>query len=468
MADPISLLSRENMYSTSGEGGGGLSHAAQSGFAQAGAAAGGWGSILSGGEGGNTAQTDQAEEHGMLVGAQTANAMAQARERVNDANQRETAAKVMEGPEFAQATGLPSAIASWGAAQTRAGADPAKIGSFMLDAQHYKNRATIAASEPNNPALGAAESENPSMVAPKAVGTAGSYESPQGFVPGGPSPVHISDQQSQENQATIAEKNHQANAPYKEPGAAGGKLQTGFQWDVDTDMHSPTYGQVRNNPDGTPRQVPNPTAGTGEGAYGKLYHENMIGAASGAIAELRNLMDLGPTESVGLSNVKGAPHGMLGALTTDMGRALSTETQQEVKKSFGNLGRFIATAENGGRPPPAGTVSAAQEQMESLPVDTQHARAYGLALARQNLEATLPRVLASNASPAIKQEYQKEIENYLKTTVPFLPQDIRDWQRSAQQGQSIGDFMKSKNAPQSGGHPADIQDLLSKYPAGGK
>jgi hypothetical protein len=453
--DPISLLTRENLGQTSQEtGGGNLTPSASHGFSSLGVALGG---------GGNEPQNDLAEEKGMLVGAQTASAMASARDRVNKARAAEQAAKQMESPEFQTVTGIPQEEATLGAAFARAQADPNKITEALLNIQHFTNRAKLAASQPNNPALGAAMSEHPEGVFPKAIGTAGSFESPQGYDPNNPTatnPVHISPQQSQMNEAQINQRNTAADKNERAPAAGNGKLQTGFQWDVDTDMNSPTYGHVKTNPDGTPRQVPNPTAGSGEGAYAKLYHENMVGSLSGATAEMKNWMDLGPKESVGLANAKGQ-HGLLGAVSTDMGRALSTEQQQELQKTLAGLDRFISTVENGGRPPPAGFVNSTGNQLTALPTDTVHARAYGLALARQNLEAQLPRMIQGSASPQLKKEFSDEITN-LKNIVPFTPQDIRDWQRSPQKDQTIGDYVKSKNAA-GAALPDDIRAILQKH-----
>lgn len=426
-----------------------------------GGASNGWASLGSALAGGGEVAGENAYNNGLRIGASTADAMAQARDRIQKSQGAMKAAQAMRDPKFAEATGIPPGMIEVMASRSEAGEDPEVVTKMGLAAQQFNHRATLA--DPNadpNKRLGSALALDPAGAVPKAEGPNGSFISPLNFnasqAPGpGNTPVTVGADQHALVQSEIGAHNATAKAtgalatqrdnnPMGGTGGGGGmpKLPTGYMWDTDKDMNSPTYGQVQTSADGKPRMVPNPTAGTGEGTYAKLYHESMVGSVSGASAELKNIMDLGPQESVGLSNVAGHK-GVLGVLGTDMGRALSSNEQQILHKSFANLGRFVATAENGGRPPPAGVVTPLQDAIESLPTDTVASRVYGIAQVRQNLEAQLPRVLNGTASPDIKREFQTEIDN-LKHVVPFTPQDVRDWMRSPQKDQDIGTYMKGK------------------------
>lgn len=432
--------------------------------------------------GGAEQEGANAYQSGMRVGAQTADAIAQARDRVQKSQNANEAGDALESPDLQKELNISPAQGHLAATYARMGKDVTEVTNFVKGAQ--ENNARRILGDPNqapSARMGADAQLAPSAYAPKPEGASGSFSAPLslGYNPDAPasdqnSPVHVSDQQIALNDASVTQKRAAAAAagknadahmitaerPPASQGAPGApKLQAGYQWDVDLDKNSPTYGNVKNNPDGTPRQIPNPTAGNGEGAYSRNFHENMLGSASGAHAELTNLMDLGAgKESVGLSNVAGA-HGLLGTLSTDLGRQLSSPVQQLIHQSYANIGRYVATVENGGRPPPAGVVSPLQQSIEALPTDSVEARVNGLATIRQDLEAQLPRVMASTASPAIKREFEATIER-IKTTVPFLPQDVRDWMNSGKSATvPIGTWVKAR-----GGSSATVSPSAGAAP----
>lgn len=402
-----------------------------------------------------TAGGENAYENGMRIGAQTADALAQAKQRVqtNDANNK--AADMLEGPE-GELLGLSPPLRSLGATQLRAGRSFGDVVKDAVESLHLKNRTKIAdPNAPENDRVAAAASEVPGDLMPKPVGTLGSVFRPaanngQGSVAMSPLATQFTESGMalKGAQTSVVQQNADANTKKADAAAAaagqghgGGKPPTGYRWKLD-ENHNPT-DTLEFMPGG-----PSDPSTPKEGAYSRVYHENMLGSAQGATTELKNLMDLGPSESVGLSNAKGGK-GLLGALSTDMGRAMSSTQQQMVHKSFANLGRYIATVENGGRPPPSGVTTPLQDTLESLPTDTHYSRAYGLALARQDLEAQRSRMANSSAAPAIKSAFEDTLTQ-LQKAVPFTPQDVRDWSRSNSPS-TLMDWMKKKSAPAAGG-----------------
>lgn len=428
---------------------------------------GGWtalGHALGGGLGGaNTIAGENAYENGMRVGAQTADALAQARDRIQKSDSADQAAKALRTPELQQQLHLTPELGNYFATQAQMGRAPTEVTNMMLENQQYQLRGRIAdTSQPLDARHAAAFAEAPASMAPKAEGPLGSVFDPGAA--GGSGQTTVSPLQQRVAEAGVGLKDAQAaaapvnaaahtttaNAAAANSGNGGSKPPSGYVFKLDPNTHEKIMDQ-----NGQPVLVPY-TGGPAdpstpkEGAYSRIYHENMLGSAQGATTELKNLMDLGPQESVGLSNVKGSK-GLLGAISTDMGRALSTTQQQMVHKSFANLGRYIATVENGGRPPAQGVTTPLQDTLESLPTDTQYARPYGLALARQDLEAQRTRVAGSSASPEIKKAFEDTLAE-LQKTVPFTPQDVRDWSRSGT-STTIGDWVKKKSAPGGGGAP---------------
>lgn len=434
----------------------------------------GWSSLghaLGGGLGGaNTLAGETAYQNSMRVGAATADALAQAKDRVQKSDSADQAAKALETPELQQQLGLSPELGSYFATQARMGKDPGEVTKMMLENQNYRMRAKIAdTSQPLDQRHAAAFAEAPASMAPHAEGSLGSVFDPganggSGQTTVGAPQMSLANSEIQKNKATgeaatalAAQRENQPMGPGGPGAGQFGKAPSGYRYKLDENMQ-PTG--VLEPIAGGPADPATPK----EGAYSRTYHENMLGSAQGATTELTNLMDLGPQESVGLSNVKGSK-GLLGALSTDMGRALSTTQQQMVHKSFSNLGRYIATVENGGRPPPQGVTTPLQDTLEALPTDTQYARPYGLALARQDLEAQATRMANSSAAPQIKQAFKDTLDE-LKKTVPFTPQDVRDWSRS-NSASTIGDWVKNKGGAATA-HPDDIQSLLDKYAPGAK
>lgn len=427
----------------------------------------GWASLGAAVGGGQIAGT-QAYEGGMRVGAQTADALAQAKDRIQKSSAAQQAAQAMRDPNLQTQLGLTPELGNYYATQAEQGMDPEKLTKSMLDVVKMKNQQTIADPTQSLEARhDAAYSEAPASMAPHAEGPLGSV-----FDPGannGSGATTVSPLQAQVAQAGVGLKQAQAAAAPVNAAAhvtsanaaaanAGGKLKTGYQWSIDNDKTSPTYGQVQNGPDGSPLQVPNPTAGGGhEGAVNARYNQNMLGAASGISRELANVAAIGPTTSAGATGFAPGHGGILATVSDNLGRAMSSEDQQEFHKSMQNMGRFVGMLENGGRATTKGASGSAQEAIESQVGDTLNSRLYGLAIARQAVEAQQDRIHASGTTPAVVDAYDKELAS-VKKSIPFTPVDVVNFGRSGK-GQTFSSWLQKNGqdnqaAASTGGAPA--------------
>lgn len=420
------------------------------------------GSALAGGiqQNGSVAYTK-----GMQIGAQTADALAQARSRVQEAQGRETAAQSLENPQTQQALGLKPEEATLMAARTRAGDSFENLAAATKSFQDARLHGTVAdtTADPNArraaalslaPASGAihAEGANGTFVDP----FSSNYTSDQ---PGGPdnTPVTVGAQQTALNNSEIALRKKQGDAALQnadahqtqaeKPAANAGlpqKLQTGYQFKLNDDKTSPDFGKPVLDATGNPVQEPKTGANAPEGAVNKRYNQNMLGGALGAAQELENAAAIGPTTTAGATSFDTGHGGILATLSNNLGRAASSTDQQEYHKTMTNIGRYVGLVENGGRPPPGGVTGPIQSALESQPGDTEYSRLYGLASARQALEVQQDRINASGTTQDVKDAYDKAIKK-AQAAIPYTPKDIIDFGR-APQGTKLNDFLNSRHS----------------------
>lgn len=412
----------------------------------------GWASLGAALGGGTEVQGANAYDRGMQVGASTIDALAQARARVtaNDANQR--AAAIIRNPQVQSQLGYTPEIGDYAATVAERGGDPREVAGMLKENQDRRFQSTLGdALAPQNQREAAQAALAPGSVAPKAEGPLGSVFRPLAQTPQGAGSTTVSPLQTQVANSEIGQHNASANAEnalatqrQNNPQGAGGKPPAGYRWQIDPDTMDLKL-------DNTGRPIAEAIPGLppkGEGAISARYHENMLGGAEGAGNEIRNIMKIGPTSSVGFAGTSPG-HGLLNSVSNNLGTALSSTEQQEMKKSYANVGRFIGAVENGGRPIAQGQAGPLQSAIENLPSDTEFSRLYGTAMIRQALEVQQPRIHASGASQAVKDEYDKVVDQ-AKKDMPFTVGDVIDFQR-APPGQTIESFLKGK---QGGGAPA--------------
>lgn len=254
------------------------------------------------------------------------------------------------------------------------------------------------------------------------------------------------------SQANIAEKNasaqlHTAEATnptafHTGSGGPDGKPPSGFQWAV--------------NDDGTPKVDANgqralaPITGGSQdpnfvrpmSAVERRYFQTSINSATGAIAELGNVMNLKTGANAGVLGI-GAHNGESALSTAALAarNAIAPEDVQLYNTRINNLSRMMATVENTGRMPP-GTAVEAINQMQLQPGDTEATRLTKIAQGRQNLDAALNSWLHTAPLNADAKSYVYDLLSKLHTTIPFSVEDVDKWSQSKDPHKTIKDEVK--------------------------
>lgn len=398
--------------------------------------------------GGSTPQGDLAAEQGMRVGAQTADALAQAKQRVTEAGAREQAAQALESPQTQAIIGIKPEEGAYAASLTRAGAQPENIASTLRTFLSARQQAQIGnANAPLADRHAAAFALAPASMAPKAEGAYGSTFDPGEN--GGSGQTTVGTQQAAIGQSEIARnsatgqaalENAAAHSTTANATATGSKPPSGYRVKLDPDTMEPVL-------DNTGRPAFEPIPGLppkGESAVNSRYHQVVLQAANGLSREADNLSKMGITNDRGATGFAGAGHGgILNTISDNLGKTMSSTDQQQYNSSMTNVGRYMAMIENAGRMPP-GTMSGQIDQAVKNGVGTtEGARLYNAALIRQTIEAGQDTVHASTADQPVKDQYDKAVTAVQKA-IPFAPNDVIDFERDGK-GQSISDFLKSRS-----------------------
>lgn len=248
------------------------------------------------------------------------------------------------------------------------------------------------------------------------------------------------------SQADVALKNAQTTNPGAfHPGGAG------------TAGRPPVNEQWAKNPDGTPKLDDNgnpvaiPITGSPTdpdfkrpmSAVERRYFQTSLNSATGAIAELNNVMNLKTGANAGIMGI-GAHNGQsaLGTVAANARNAIASEDVQLYNTRINNLSRMMATVENTGRMPP-GTAVEAINQMQLQPGDTEATRLTKLAQGRQNLDAALNTWLNTAPLNGESKAYVYSLLAKLHTAIPFTVEDVDSWQQSKDPHATIKDEVKN-------------------------
>lgn len=420
---------------------------------------GGWASLghaLGGGLGGaNTIAGETAYENGMRVGAQTADALAQAKDRVQKSDSADQAAKALQSPELQAQLHLTPELGNYFATQARMGKNPEEVTQMMLQNQQYQMRNRIAdTSQPLDQRHAAAFAEAPASMAPKAEGPLGSVFDPGAN--GGSGQTQVSPLQQQVAEAGVGLKDAQAAAApvnaaahatqAANSGAGSGKLLTGNKWVADPQDPS----GVLHDSTGQAVQAPDLNANKGEGAVSERNTRRMVIAAQGLAKEASNLSKIGLSESTGMQ-VSGSGKGVFGTASENMGKAFSTDAQQNYKSSIAGMERQLATLELAGGIPPGTYVNQLKTAVANDPSDTPSNRLFHASIFRQIAE-----VAAESAHASPKMDVQSKNAIYdavekVQKAIPFTASEVQDYRRDGKKGQTFQQYLDSaqRDAPES-------------------
>ncbi len=421
--------------------------------------------------GGAAAEGQQAFNQGARMGAQTIDALAQAKQRVTAASQAHIAAQTLRDPSVQQAMGLPSEVAEYLATNAEAGVDPEKIAKAGQSFQDIKQRSTIA--DPNAPMqdrLGAALARAPGEAIPKAVGTAGSYQAPLAVNDQNPNPVTISPQQSAMNQSEIDLRSAQAAAAPinaaahatnagKPSGAAAdspsGKLPVNYRWQANGQAPAGTAPSDEEYfaHDASGRRIAEPIPGAPqEPATSDRFHGVMTQASRETRNEVQNMAQVGFGTTLGAMNIASKTgSGFLEAIKQNLGSKLSDTDQQLYNTSTTQIGRFAGVQENGGRFVPEPVADSITKILSNLPANSLLGMLGHAAAIKQLHEAANDTIQASGARQSYKDNYKQDTLDIAKA-IPFTMEDVID----ASHGKinpAIASYLRSKAG---GGAPSPV------------
>jgi hypothetical protein len=423
MADPVTMLERQNLYGTAGE------------ESQAEKPSQGWSSLGSALGGGMDANSQQGYQTGLRYGASTIDALAQAQDRINKNVQSKAAGDfIKQHPEL---VGGSQDAADYIATGAYSGKGPKDTFDAASEFQRVSARKTLGASFPNSPAQGALAQLDPGSQAEHAVGQAGSFINPlrQQQDPNA-NPVSVSSQQSDMNQATIDDKQHQADRPYVDPSQKKG-LHTGYGWVGDP--NDPTGKTTKIGPDGEPMQAPDMNANKGEGAIGERYTRRVVNAQNGLAKEAENLRSIGLDAST--EGQVGSGKGVMGTLFENAGKALSSEKSQNYKATMAGIENQLGTIELAGQVPPGTYQKQLSNAVENTGADTLQNRMFHAARLRQISE-----VAAETASDNPKMSDSARNGIYAATariqqSVPFTTHEVLQWGKDGKKGESFQEYL---------------------------
>lgn len=395
--------------------------------------------------GGNEATGEMAFARGQQIGAQTIDALAQARARVRANEAAESTAAFIEsdqGKPLGDMLGVTDDMRHYIAATVLGQGEEAGA-KVALDLAQEARRSRIEKGSAD-PRVGAALALTPAEVIPKAIGQAGSITQPLNYDPNRPatatfiSPEQTALNTAQENQRGASAENSLASAAEK-----AGKplpLQHGFRWKTDEN------GGLVTDAKGAPIQEPDPAAGTS--AVGRRYAQVVNGSANLIKGEVHNISGLGYSTTRGAQGIAGAHPGVLGFLTTNLGKGLSSTEQQEYETTVNNIGRALSQIETQGRMPP-GSMTAQLDKLKAEPTTTEQAKLYNLGLIRQILENQETTVSSNpDATPAMQKVFRDALAS-IKKDIPWEPLDVLEFSRTGGNS-TFKDFLKGKGHDVSG------------------
>lgn len=432
MADPASELEYQNNRSIQ-RGTDGTSP----GWASVG---GGLGDAVTGA---STAPGNPAFTKGLQVGAQTIDALAQARQRIQDNQSNQSAATQLRSPQFQQMLGLKPEEGEYAATLAEKGAPPQQVTEFLKGQMDIRNRQTLGDdTAPLAARHAAAMALSPASATPHEFGTAGSTFDPLGN--GGSGASQVSQQQSQMNESQIvhnqqtgdaATSNAATNANRAANTNSTPKLATGNKWISDPQDPS----GVQHDSNGQPVQGPDLNANKGEGAVGERYTRRIVNAQNGLAKEASNLRDIGLDADTGAQ--VGPGKGIMGTLSENAGKAFSSTQSQLYKSSMAGVERQLATVELAGQVPPGTYVDQLRAAVENTKADTPAARAFHGAQLRQIAE-----VAAESAAENPKISDQARDGIFAATTkiqqaIPWTTREATGWERNGKPGQSFQQYL---------------------------
>lgn len=423
---------------------------------------GGWASLgraFGGGFGGaGTLQGETAYENGMRIGAQTVDALAQAKQRVQANESANQAADMLNDPEVQKALGLSGPLSGLFQTRLRAGDKIEDVMKSATEAVHFKNRTMLAdPSIPLEQRHAAANSEDPASLTPKAEGPLGSV-----FDPGanhGSGATTVGDLQQKNTQSEIDLRGAQAKAAGVNAGAhvtsanasaanSGpfGKPPIGTRYqmkpDNNGDPSDPSNYVLDNTGRPAVERIPGLVEAKGEGQVNTRNTRRVNNATNMLAAETKILGKIGFDASSEAQGA-GAVHGLMGVASENLGKSLSSEQAQNYRSSLAGVSNQLGILELVGGVPPGAYTNQLEKAIKNDSADTNETRMQHAALIRQIVEVAAH---TAEDNPAMDPQYKAAIvrsAREVQKNIPFTASEVQAFRAERKPGQTFQQFLDS-------------------------
>ena len=414
--------------------------------------------------GGNALNGQMAEAKGESLGANTIDALAQARARVDQNTARENLSQsishLVKDPD--QVAGLTGAF--------QAGIDPTKISEYQKQA--FETGQRLLASNPNTSDPDAARAiysvqNNPEVLRTGANGEFQNVLHPDQGIQETPLGSAIAGANIAEKQSATAKNNAEATAATSRAHAAdilaqnGGRAPPGYQWTTDENGVS----ELAPIPGG-PKDPAAKSAAPMGGREAAIF-QRQLSSAKQATAGISSIMSMPSGATAGVMGIGAAPgHSPLQATADTLRNAVTPNDVQIYNTMLPGLDRSLATIETAGMVPP-GTFTNSFGNLTFREGDSEDTKLHKLAEMRQIIDNGMDVAANNPRIPKEQQDYIRGIQSDIRTAIPFTHQDLFRLAADKQPGETVADVVKRRTGQTSGASAGAPASTAAPAPAAG-
>lgn len=410
----------------------------------------GWAQLGNALAGGGVAQGDMAEARGESLGANTINALAQARQRVTENNARDNLAsslqKLHDNPDDPEAQ----------AGVLLSGQKLTELSSYNKGV--FENRQRNIAADPNatdDARAGALFStqSNPEVLRTGANGEFQNVLHPSQGVQYTPLGQEIAGAGIDEKKSAVTRNNAEATAANARAQAsnavtaAGGRAPPGYRWATDENGAS-----ILEAIPGGPKD-PAAKAAQPMGSREAAIFQRQLNSAKQATAGVGSIMAMPAGGTTGIFGIGGSPgHSALQATGDTLRNAVSSNDTQIYNTMLPGLDRSLATIETAGMVPP-GTFTNSFGNLAFREGDTEETKLHKLAEIRQVVDNGMDVAANNPRIPDDQRQYIRQIQSDIRSAIPFTHADLFQLSHDKQPGETLADVVKRRTGLASSAAP---------------
>lgn len=411
--------------------------------------------------GGNVLNGQLAEAKGESLGANTIDALAQARARVEQNTARENVGNYISKlvPDQNTAQGLTGVM--------QAGFDPTKISDYQKQA--FETGQRLLASNPNTSDPAAARAiysvqNNPDVLRMGANGEFQNILHPDQGIQETPLGSAIAGANIAEKNSAVTKNNADATAATSRSHASdilaqnGGRAPAGYQWSTDDQGVS----QLAPIPGGP--KDPAAKAAAPMGSREAAIFQRQLNSAAQSTNAIKSIMSMPSGATTGFLGVGSAPgHSPLQATVDTLRNATSSQDTQNYNTIIPGIDRSLATIETSGMVPP-GTFTQGFGNLAFREGDSEETKLHKLAEMRQIVDTGMETAQNNPRVPTEQKAYIQQIRDNIKSAVPFTHADLFQLANDKQPGETLADVVKRRTGQTSSVTPAGAATAPAALP----